>query len=210
MPEPGKWNKDANYPESSTQISLALATPSQAAAPSCTISFTPDTIGPGQVTQGAITVNGALEEYHGVVVVNGVAGPSVPVGTTNSGPIPYEALAPSVTGSDPVVLDYQIYWKRARPPGPRPGAAVPRGADPGASDDHAPAAAHHAYDADDRRQAEPGGPEVAPALGGLGPDPGILDGSVALIDAGTCKITVRGHGHGHGHGDVVRRAQVEP
>lgn len=124
-----------------TGLSLALATPSQAASAGCTISFTPNEIGPGQVTVAALTTDGPTLDYRGVITRNGVAvGDPVPVSSTNTGSIPYEILATSyLQGStEPVVLDYQIIWspqyaRLAEPSGPmchatltlRPPAATP-------------------------------------------------------------------------------------
>jgi outer membrane protein OmpA-like peptidoglycan-associated protein len=102
-------------------LTLAAA-PASAEPISCTISFTPDTIGPGGVTTAALSVNGDLSNYYGIIAVNGVAGSPQPLGSTSSGPIAYENLAGMVTGSDPVVLDYRIYWlgpaRRAGDPDP--------------------------------------------------------------------------------------------
>src|SRR5690348_11476418 len=77
-----------------TGLTLAAAAPSQAEPVSCSISFTPDTIGPGQFTVAALSTNAPTSDYYGVIAVNGVAGPRMSLGSTNTGPIPYEGLAP--------------------------------------------------------------------------------------------------------------------
>jgi outer membrane protein OmpA-like peptidoglycan-associated protein len=104
------------------------ATPAMATAlPSCTISFVPATIGPGEVTQASIDVEWGLESYYGIVSVNGVDTAPQPIGNTSSGPIPYEALAAMATGGSPAVLvktvlDYRIYFDA---PSRRQGAPTP-------------------------------------------------------------------------------------
>lgn len=103
-----------------------VASPATAVPVGCTISFTPSTIGPGEITQATLDVDGHLEDYYGVIAVNGVAGNPQPLGSSSSGPIPYESLAAVSTGSPVVlattVLDYRIYWDV---PSRRRGEAAP-------------------------------------------------------------------------------------
>jgi outer membrane protein OmpA-like peptidoglycan-associated protein len=106
-----------------TGLTLATAAPSQAEPITCSISFTPDTIGPGQSTVAALTTNAPVENYYGVISVNGVAGPSMSLGNTNTGSLPYEGLAPYyLQNNATTVLDYQIFWsapqRRASDPEP--------------------------------------------------------------------------------------------
>jgi outer membrane protein OmpA-like peptidoglycan-associated protein len=96
-------------------LTFAAAPAMATASPSCTISFVPATIGPGEVTQASIDVEWGLENYYGIVSVNGVDTAPQPIGNTSSGPIPYEILAAMATGGSPAVLektvlDYRIYW----------------------------------------------------------------------------------------------------
>ena len=94
-----------------TGLSLATAAPASAASYDCTITFTPNEIGPGQSTQVAIDLDTDIEDYYGIMAVDGVPGDPVDIGSTSS-ILPYDLLVQMYpVGADPVVLDYQIYWK---------------------------------------------------------------------------------------------------
>lgn len=93
----------------------AVATASSASAEpvTCSISFTPSTIGPGQSSTAAITTNAPITSYSGQILVDGdPVSPRTPLGSSSGGTVPYEVLATQFM-HDPtksVTLDYQIFW----------------------------------------------------------------------------------------------------